>query len=197
MSTSLSWLLLLYQLPAQPSTQRVQVWRRLRSCAAVNLQHSVWLLPDAPAQRELLSELCRDIESGAGSARLLPIQLNDPERDEEMKELFRKQSQQAYAELIQGCRELALRVGDVSAAGPCSASALAEHEDALSKLEGRLAKMHAYDFFGGGDHGQALDVLLVCHRALDTARARAPSETHAHGADDAASKSVRRARGPR
>ncbi len=169
MSTTSPWLLFLHQLPAQPSTRRVHVWRRLRSYGAVNLQYSVWLLPDTPKLRERLTELCHEIEGGSGNARLLPIQFPESQRDEEMKELFRKQSRQAYGEVLLACRALTAELRTRHMAKPLDAIELAGLSDAIGRIEGRLHKIRARDFFGTGLHAQTASAVLECRRALAVA----------------------------
>ena len=40
------WLLLVLQLPAQPSNARVKTWRRLQQLGAISVKHSVYALPN-------------------------------------------------------------------------------------------------------------------------------------------------------
>ena len=51
MQQSLSWILLLYELPAAKSSQRVNFWRRLKKFGALPLKTSAYLLPNNPIHR--------------------------------------------------------------------------------------------------------------------------------------------------
>jgi hypothetical protein len=46
---SVSWLFLLFNLPAKQASERVKVWRRLKKFGAVQLKTSTYVLPDEPA----------------------------------------------------------------------------------------------------------------------------------------------------
>ena len=57
----MEWLLFLSQLPAHPSSLRVNVWRKLRASGALGLQNGVWVLPDQPEQAKFLENLLDSI----------------------------------------------------------------------------------------------------------------------------------------
>lgn len=59
----MQWVLVLVQLPAEPSRHRVAVWRELRKAGAVPVSAGVWALPASPAFEPALDragELCRN-----------------------------------------------------------------------------------------------------------------------------------------
>ena len=59
----MNWLLFLSQLPANPSSLRVNVWRKLRAAGALGLQNGVWLLPDNPENAAFLQDLLKMVQS--------------------------------------------------------------------------------------------------------------------------------------
>ncbi|MGE5678529.1 MAG: Chromate resistance protein ChrB, partial [Pseudomonadota bacterium] len=40
------WLIINYNLPTEPSRHRVATWRGLKKMGAVNIQQSMWILPE-------------------------------------------------------------------------------------------------------------------------------------------------------
>ncbi|MFJ6536874.1 Chromate resistance protein ChrB [Paenarthrobacter sp. NPDC091711] len=65
------WLLILVQVPAQPSRHRVAVWRELRRTGAVPLSPGTWVLPAHPAFDEGLSRAEALVAKGEGSWTLV------------------------------------------------------------------------------------------------------------------------------
>ena len=69
-----SWLLLLFSLPTNRSSERVAVWRRLKKIGAVQLTTSTYLLPDQPAQYEHFQWLAKQIRDNGGDSTLVRAQ---------------------------------------------------------------------------------------------------------------------------
>src|SRR6059058_6103362 len=69
-----SWLLLLFSLPTNRSTERVAVWRRLKKMGAVQIKTSTYLLPDEPAQYEQFQWLAQQIRDYGGDSTLVRAQ---------------------------------------------------------------------------------------------------------------------------
>jgi hypothetical protein len=65
-----SWILLVYNVPRQPSASRVYVWRKLKRLGAVLLQDAVWVLPDTPQTKEHFQWLATEIKELQGEATL-------------------------------------------------------------------------------------------------------------------------------
>jgi hypothetical protein len=162
MPASVPWILLLYQLPARPSTQRVYVWRRLKACGVVYLQNSVCLVPDRKQTREQVSMLEGEIVARKGDAKVLSIRLGSAADDAAMKALFRKQSEQEYRELLGKCRDFHGQLKRTRAAE--------QNPEALAKIEASFAKIQQRDFFGASAHDAATAAIAKCQK--DFARDR-------------------------
>lgn len=94
-----SWLLLLYSLPASRSTERVAVWRRLKKMGAAQLTTSTYLLPDRPAQHEHFQWLAKQIRDGGGEATLIRAQEIEGLTPEKTVSLFNSARDQDYGSL--------------------------------------------------------------------------------------------------
>lgn len=70
---SVSWLFLLFNLPAQHSSERVKVWRRLKKFGAVQLKTSTYVLPDEPVHYERFRWLAQEIDDTGGEATLVRV----------------------------------------------------------------------------------------------------------------------------
>jgi hypothetical protein len=64
------WLLFVHQLPATPSTLRVQTWRRLQQFGAIPHKQSVYVLPDTPNTREDLAWLTTQVKAAGDDAEV-------------------------------------------------------------------------------------------------------------------------------
>jgi hypothetical protein len=71
--TSVSWLFLLFNLPAKHSSERVKVWRRLKKFGAVQLKTSTYVLPDEPVHYERFQWLAKEIDDTGGEATLVRV----------------------------------------------------------------------------------------------------------------------------
>lgn len=158
------WLLFLYQLPAKPSTQRVFVWRRLKACGAVYLQHSACLVPDRNDLRPTLAELKGEIESRRGEAVVLAIRLTDPKERGEIIGRFQSQSDEDYREFLGKCRDFHQELEHERRAKHFSFAELEENEVELTKLRGWLPKIVNRDFFGASLAPSARQALQACEQ---------------------------------
>src|SRR5437763_5973612 len=93
-----SWLLLLPQLPPQPSSLRVRVWRRLQQIGAVAVKNAAYALPDTEAAREDFTWLRQEIVDAGGGALLLRAQALGMS-DGEIEQLFRDERDADYRKL--------------------------------------------------------------------------------------------------
>jgi hypothetical protein len=70
---SVSWLFLLFNLPAKHASERVKVWRRLKKFGAVQLKTSTYVLPDEPVHYERFQWLAKEIDDSGGEATLVRV----------------------------------------------------------------------------------------------------------------------------
>ena len=158
------WLLFLYQLPAKPSTQRVFVWRRLKACGALYLQHSACLVPDRQDLRQTLAELRDEIESRRGEAVVLAIRLTDAKERDGIVVRFQAQSDEDYREFLGKCRDFHQELDHERKAKHFTFAELEENEVEMTKLRGWLPKIVDRDFFGASLAAGARQALQACEQ---------------------------------
>jgi len=164
MMSDADWLLFLYQLPAKPSTQRVFVWRRLKACGALYLQHSACLVPDRQDLRETLAELKDEIESRRGEAVALAIRLTDAKARDGIVVRFQAQSDEDYREFLGKCRDFHQELDHERKAKHLTFAELEENEVEMTKLRGWLPKIVDRDFFGASLAAAARQALQACEQ---------------------------------
>jgi hypothetical protein len=159
-----TWLMLLYNLPARPSTQRVYVWRKLKSCGVLYWQHSVCILPARPGFRERFEQLKRDIEERRGEAIISTIQFPEHKEQESLVTRFRQQADEEYQEFLGQCRDFHEELAKERKACHFTFAELEENEVELAKLRSWLPKIHQRDFFRGTLESTAKKALAACEK---------------------------------
>ena len=94
------WLLLHYQLPAQPTASRVYIWRKLKRLGALLWLDAAWVLPDTPHTREQFQWLSAEIVELKGEAATWLAQSLAPEQETQIINQFNEQVDAAYQKLL-------------------------------------------------------------------------------------------------
>jgi hypothetical protein len=63
-----SWILISYRIPREPSTKRIAVWRQLRRLGALQIGEGVAALPLDDASREQFDWIAAEVEDAGGEA---------------------------------------------------------------------------------------------------------------------------------
>src|SRR6476620_2934501 len=66
----MAWLILIYNVPREPSGKRLYVWRKLKKLGARAMQDAAWLLPSTTVTREQFRWLAAEIAEMDGEAML-------------------------------------------------------------------------------------------------------------------------------
>jgi hypothetical protein len=132
----LAWLLLLFRLPKERSSERVEIWRRLRDHGAVALYGSGYLLPWSPTNLEHFEWLATAIRKYEGEATIAQVHSFDRTSDEGLAQLFRDARGRDYEALVEQLQRLASTPRGRGAAGRAS------------RARQRLEQIKSIDFFG-------------------------------------------------
>ena len=140
---TLSWLLLIHQLPAKPAYLRVKIWRRLQGIGAIAVKNAVHALPMSEGTQEDFEWLLREIVEGGGEAFLCETRLIDGLSDDEVRKLFDQARDADYQEIVKEARALTK-----SLRPKMKSEAVAERRAQAARLRKRLAEVVEIDFFG-------------------------------------------------
>ncbi len=152
----LSWLLLLYSLPAKSGALRLSVWRQLKRLGAVPLKTSASVLPDRPELYESFQWLGQRIREQGGDATLVRAADVDGVSDDELVEVFQRARAAEYDEIIKAARPLL----------PARGKKLQATPEEVEKLATRFESVRQVDFF---DCPKAADVEMLLRRLSDGA----------------------------
>src|SRR3954471_23441276 len=103
---NLTWLLLLYGLPAKGNTARVSLWRKLKKYGAIQLKTSAYVLPDQPEHYERFQWLATEIRESGGEATLIRVSQIEGVADPQIIQMFNEARATEYKEVSQACQAL-------------------------------------------------------------------------------------------
>jgi hypothetical protein len=129
-------LLLIFSLPANRASQRVEVWRKLQRNGTLPLRSAGHVLPNTPANQEKLEWLARSIRSYKGEASVVQVQAFDDLPDARLRQLFTEARSQDYQRALRELNKL------------LSHSSARQGAARLSRLRRRLQEIADVDFFG-------------------------------------------------
>jgi len=141
-TTSPRWLLLAFQLPAQPGYLRVKIWRRLQDVGAVSVRNALYVLPQSEAALEDFEWILRDVASGGGSGAIFAAEVVGGMSDEEIRALFDAARDAEYAVLEEELEALTAKPGSRR-----SRQESAPPANELARIRRRLADIESIDFF--------------------------------------------------
>jgi len=146
-SEMVSWLLLLYKIPPEPSAGRVYVWRKLKGLGALLLHDAAWVLPANERTREALRWLNVEITERGGEALIWEARLAPPGEDASLRQQFLAQAEAGYGEVLQ---------------------ALAQLDPDLPALSRRYQQVRNQDYFNSPVGEQARAALLKAQEAEES-----------------------------
>jgi hypothetical protein len=130
------WLLLVFSLPAQAASRRVEIWRKLQRYGTVALRTSGNILPNTPDNQERMEWLAAAIRSYKGQASVVLVQSFDDLSDQQLKQLFNEARSRDYRKVIH-------ELNKVLASAPTTRPA-----GTVNRIRRRFVEITGIDFFG-------------------------------------------------
>src|SRR5215203_6934315 len=150
------WIILVYQLPREPSRHRVAVWRKLRDLGALYLKDGVAALPEDAVTREQLEWLQLRVREVGGEATLWEARPGTVAEEAELVGTFRSSREKAYRIIIAEAERLR-RKAQMGGKG------LSEQ---LGKLEREFMAERRRDYFRSPLRGEAAAALKAAREAV-------------------------------
>lgn len=163
----ISWLLLIYKVPAEPASKRIAIWRRLKGNGAVYLQGGVCVLPKTSEHVRVVKMLENDIREANGDCVILETVALDRGQEEKVINRFKADRDDAYEEFIDKCDDFEREVAKEIEANHFTYAELEENDVDLKKLDGWLTKIRKLDFYGAARASEAEARLKRCGTVLD------------------------------
>jgi len=161
---TMTWLVLVYQLPPKSAALRLLVHRKLTAAGAVYLSRACAVAPPGPAER-VMRRMRAAIADAGGSAVLLRAQplLGGPE----MAAAFNAARDREYVDVIAGCRDAVDLIETMIAAGDLRYEQLSDCDAGLKQLDKRYGAVARHDVLAAGKAGEAAAALAGYRAALD------------------------------
>ncbi len=172
-----SWLVLLVQVPSEPSRHRVAVWRELRRFGAVPIGQGAWTAPDVPACREGAGKAKALARAGNGELLLLSTGPSDDDAAR-LRDMFAAARADEWAEFIADCGKFTDEIAKEIATQKLTLAELEEEEQSLDRLRRWYRAIRSKDVFGSPAAAEADQQLTACSEALNGFAALVYAEVH-------------------
>ena len=149
--SQITWLALGYNVPVNPSKNRVYVWRKLKEYGASYFRPGVAILPKTSGSLNGLRTLCTKIHDMGGEAVLADLHFIEVKDEERAVRAFHAQSQGEYMALMDDCLKLMDSIRSNIIPDICV--------DSVRKVMRQYRKIKSRDYFGSGYAGEAVRLL--------------------------------------
>ena len=162
----MSWRVITYRLPAEPSRHRVAVWRELRRLGAVALQQGTWAVPDGEPFTAGFAQVVDAIKAAGGQPLVLAV-ADDEASAAQLEALFTDQREAEWGEFVSDCGKYEAELADEVAKRKLTLAELDEEEQSLDRLRRWYRTIRARDLFGAPSAPVAEQRLKDCTEALE------------------------------
>jgi DNA-binding transcriptional regulator PaaX len=97
-----SWRVITYRLPADPSRHRVAIWRQLRRLGAVSLQQGTWAVPAGERFDAGFAQVTEAIRAAGGEPVVLAV-ADDEASARQLEALFTAEREAEWGEFVSDC----------------------------------------------------------------------------------------------
>ena len=161
-----SWRVITYRLPPEPSRHRVAVWRELRRLGAVALQQGTWAVPDGQPFEAGLAQVVEEIKAAGGQPVVLAV-ADDQASAAQLEELFTGQREAEWGEFLSDCGKYETELAGEIAKGKLTLAELDEEEQSLDRLRRWYREIKLRDLFGAPSAAEAEQRLKHCAERLE------------------------------
>ena len=162
----MTWRVITYRLPAEPSRHRVAIWRELRRLGAVPLQQGTWAVPAGEGFDAGLAQVIEAITAAGGQPVVLAV-ADEQAGTARLEALFTEQREAEWAEFLSDCGKYEAELAGEVAKGKLTLAELDEEEQSLERLRRWYRAIRARDLFGAPSASAAEARLKECTEALE------------------------------
>jgi uncharacterized protein YdbL (DUF1318 family) len=165
----LRWLLLIYRIPAEPSSARTAIWRETKRLGALSLQHAVCLFPYTERLQVGCNRLAHRIaESYGGEATLLETTSPDATWQAKIIARFNTARNEEYEEVVDETERYHEEIARERRKGKYTFAELEDEESNLRRLRKYLAQVQVRDTFEASGYKRAATEVERCAEVLET-----------------------------
>jgi hypothetical protein len=162
----MSWRIITYRLPTEPSRNRVAAWRELRRVGAVPLQSATWAVPAGDQFDEGL-EKARSIVDRAGGQVLVFDVTASEETSVLLEALYEAERDAEWKEFCSECEKARQELRGEFDKQKFTLAELDEEEQNIDRLRRWYRDLRAKDVFGSATTAEAERELKTCVEILE------------------------------
>jgi hypothetical protein len=99
-----SWIVVLYEVPSEPSKLKVRVWREFKKLGALYPQISLCILPNNAENSKKIDDISKIIVTEGRIVKISASELDNTEHDK-ILDMYRKERDKQYEEIVEECEE--------------------------------------------------------------------------------------------
>jgi len=164
----LTWVLLVYTVPASPTSKRAAVWREVKRLGALYLRDGVCALPETSAARAGLGSLAGRVQDLGGQSTFVWSAHLSPTAAKALRAELVRARQAEYAEVAEAAAGLLQHLRQEAAHHTLERAARADIAGDLGRLQRWLEQVVARDYLQAGDPASTLAMLAACRAELET-----------------------------
>jgi hypothetical protein len=173
------WLVLVYRVPSEPSSNRVTIWRDLKRIGALYLQQCVCVLPGYPELQVALGAVTERVAKFGGSSNLFVVPTMPADEEAALISGFQNLVTAQYAEIVEECQTKFVKEVEFEHFRQNYTFAEAEEiEQDLDKIRRWHARTQERDWFAAPGRVEVDAWIVRCTELLETFFAA----VHAHTA---------------
>ncbi|MDJ0313391.1 Chromate resistance protein ChrB [Arthrobacter sp. H35-D1] len=167
MAQNIEWVLIIVQIPSEPSRHRVAVWRQLRKTGAVPVSSGVWTLPAGPVFQAELDRAAELSRKGGGTFAVIDAAPRDEAARALLHDTFKAARVDEWAEFTADCGKFEAELAKEIAKEKFTFAELEEEEQSMERLRRWYRDLKKRDVLDLPEARDADRHLRVCNNALD------------------------------
>jgi hypothetical protein len=164
--SSLTWLLLIYTVPSDPSRKRASVWREVKKVGALYLRDGVCILPQRPDTLAAFRRITTMIEDFQGQVTLVDRAYLSAERAAEVIASLRAAREEEYGEVKEAAIQLLAYVEQEREHRSFTYAELEQLEADVGKLRRWFDQIQVRSYFPTEEQRDLPVLLQRCFAAL-------------------------------
>lgn len=162
----MNWTTIIYQIPREMHKNRMAVWRKLKSIAALNVLQSIWILPESEAARAEFQALEEQINQNGGKCIYCITVIEEEAQNQKLIDNFNKERELDYNEFLEKCDDFEREIQRETERENFTYAEVEENEHELEKLHLWLKKISQKDYFSCPLKLEATERLKKCEELL-------------------------------
>ncbi len=164
----MTWLLLIYTVPSEPSRKRAYIWREVKKVGAIYLRDGVCALPEQEGTAAAFRQIAAKVEEFDGQATLVTSAHLDEARAAALIEALHAARTQEYDELARDTEGFLAHVRRETEHRTFTYAELEELEGDLAKLKRWIEQVRSRDYFDNAASAHVSALLDRCEEELAT-----------------------------